>query len=195
MKRILSAVAVIALLQTGGYAGVTVYEDTGYGGTSTKYEVGNHNYNEISRNAPGNDAISSVRIDPGYRVILYEHANYRGRALVLTKDTPSLLDYGANDQVSSLRVEKIPVNGNFTRWSKTGYAGQSNTWKIGEYKNVTGNFASVFIPKGFSVTLFSNANFGGNVIAIQAQNCDVWIEDLKSISPSIKSFVIDKISE
>ncbi len=195
MKKILGIIAGIAMLQTTGYAGVTVYQHVNYEGTSTKYGVGGHNFSEIRRKAPGDDAISSVRVDPGYRIILYWDPNFSGRSLALTKNTPNLLNYGANDQTSSLRVEKIPVDGNFKRWENVGYVGKSATWKVGEYANATGNFASVFIPKGYSVTLFSGANFSGNAIAIYAQDSDVWIENLSSICHSVKSFVIEKNTE
>lgn len=191
MKRILGIIAGLALLQTSVYAGVTVYQHVNYKGTSTRYGVGGHDYNEIKK-APGNDTISSVRIDPGYRVILYWDAKYRGRSLTLTKNTPNLVDYGMNDQTSAIRVEKIPVEGKFKKWENPGYAGKSINWNNGEYANATGNFASVFIPKGHSVTLFSKANFDGNAIAIYAKDSDIWIDDLSSICPAVESFIIEK---
>ena len=195
MKRVFGIIAGIVLLQTSGYAGVTVYQHINYAGTSTKYGVGGHDYDEIRRKAPGDDEISSVRVDPGYRVILYFDPNFRGRSLAFTKNTPNLVDFGMNDQTSSLRVEKIPVDGKFKRWENTGYAGKSATWKIGEYANVAGNFASVFIPKGHSVTLFSSANFAGNAFAIYAQESDVWIDDLSAMCASVKSCIIEKIEK
>ncbi len=192
MKKIFKILAIGALFQHACYAGVTVYKDINYKGSSVKYGVGAHNYNEIKRNNPGDDAISSVKIDPGYRIILYWDPNYRGRSLTLTKDTPNLVIYGANDQTSSLRVEKIAVNGTFKRWNNTGYSGASTTWKVGEYRNVNGNFSSIFVPRGFSVTLFSAQNFSGNVVALRAQDNDIWIDDFSAICPSIKSLVIEK---
>ena len=193
MKKFLCVASVVCAFQYGYGDGVTVYKDVNYKGNSVKYGVGNHNYNEIRRNDPGNDAITSVKVDPGYRVILYWDPNYRGRSLVLTKNTPNLVNYGANNQASSLRVEKIPVNGLFKRWTNEGYAGNSATWKSGEYKTVTGEFSSVFIPKGYSVVLFSKQNFAGNVIAFQSQDSDIWIDDLISIFPAVKSLTIEKI--
>lgn len=195
MKKIFATIVWVALSQISGYAGVTVYQDINYKGTSTKYAVGNHNYNEIKKKAPGDDAISSVRIDPGYRIILYWDPNYKGRSLMLAKDTPNLALYGANDQTSSLRVEKIPVDGNLKGWAEPSYTGKSVTWKAGEYKDISDNFASVFVPKGFSVTLFSKTNFSGNVIAIHAENNDVWIDNFASICSSIRSLVIEKIEK
>jgi len=50
-----------------------------------------------------NDSISSLRVRPGYRVTLYEHAELLGKSLVLEKDTPSLGD-AWNLQASSLGV-------------------------------------------------------------------------------------------
>ncbi len=192
MKKILRVLLLAGAFQCVCNADVTVYKDINYGGASIKYGVGAHNYNEIRRNNPGDDDISSVKIDPGYRVILYWDPNYKGRSLVLTRDTPNFLIYGANDQTSSLRVEKIAVNGLFKRWTSAGYTGSASTWKLGEYKSVNGDFASIFVPKGFSVTLFSKQNFAGNVIALRAQDSDIWIDELKPILSVVKSLIIEK---
>ena len=83
---------------------VTVYQHYNYGGKSQSFGEGYHaGYLKI-----GNDVISSLKIEKGWRVILYEHGPATGRALVLTANTPRLGDYKFNDIVSNLKVEKIP---------------------------------------------------------------------------------------
>lgn len=54
--------------------------------------------------AQWNDRISSVRVPAGYKVELFQHANYGGRVLALTGDTANLVGLGFNDLASSLKI-------------------------------------------------------------------------------------------
>jgi len=54
--------------------------------------------------AAWNDRISSVKVQAGRQVRLFEHANEGGRSLDLTADTPSLVAAGFNDAASSFRI-------------------------------------------------------------------------------------------
>jgi hypothetical protein len=58
------------------------------------------------------DCISSVRIAPGWRAVLYKDTNYRGRSLEVLADVPNLQlvpgdcsHDGLNDCVSSIRID------------------------------------------------------------------------------------------
>ncbi len=53
-----------------------------------------------------NDSICSLRVRPGYRVTLYEHAELLGKSLTVEKDTPSLGD-AWNRQASSLGIFEV----------------------------------------------------------------------------------------
>ena len=62
-----------------------------------------------------NDCVSSVRVAPGWRVILYRGADYHDDALELIVDAPNLQlvrehdcdQGGLNDCVSSVRVRQL----------------------------------------------------------------------------------------
>ena len=58
--------------------------------------------------AVGNDVASSVKVSQCWVVTLYEHAQGRGRELVLTADDPDLRDDKFNDIVSNVLVERDP---------------------------------------------------------------------------------------
>lgn len=49
--------------------------------------------------------ISSVRVPNGWRVTLYQHANFGGATKVLTSDAQSIR--GFNDLTSSIVVERL----------------------------------------------------------------------------------------
>jgi hypothetical protein len=51
-----------------------------------------------------NDDVSSIRVNAGYKVTLYEHDNFTGTTLVLTADNSCLVGAGWNDRASSMRV-------------------------------------------------------------------------------------------
>ena len=53
-----------------------------------------------------NDGLSSVRVDTGWRVTLFENANFTGRTLVLTADSP-FVGWTFNDIASAMVVEKL----------------------------------------------------------------------------------------
>lgn len=83
--------------------GITVFADSDYSGSNQTLLAGNHDMGELG--VVGNDAISSVKVPPGWSVTLFEHAGFQGRTKVITADTP-MLDGSFNDIVSSLIVSE-----------------------------------------------------------------------------------------
>ena len=86
---------------------VSIFEHNNYGGRTQQLILG-YNAGPL---AIGNDVVSSVKVPPGYRVTLYEHAPGNGRVKVLTADTPSLpgfndAQYAANAEGIGLRLER-----------------------------------------------------------------------------------------
>jgi hypothetical protein len=81
-----------------GYKGPCEHSDTDqWGTTSYTYDW--------------NDCVSSVRVAPGWRAILYRDTRYRGQSLELTADAPNLQlvagtcsHEGLNDCVTSIKV-------------------------------------------------------------------------------------------
>ncbi len=83
--------------------GVTLYEDKYYAGRSEKFLEDTRN---LANHYLHQDMATSVRVDPGCRVILFEHPDYQGRSQVLTESVNNLAgSQVANDAVSSLRVD------------------------------------------------------------------------------------------
>ncbi|XP_064391057.1 epidermal differentiation-specific protein-like [Halichondria panicea] len=103
----------------------TVYQDVNYKGKSLILGVGKYDIDYITKNL-GNDVISSAR--PA-EISLFEHANYDGKRMQLSKDTPTLVPLGFNDIVSSIEV----IFGDWTVYEHVDYKGKSLDLKVGKY--------------------------------------------------------------
>lgn len=87
---------------TRGRGSVELYEHSNYRGSKQSIGIGNYNVNQIRI---GNDKLSSMRIPRGYKVRVYEHANFRGRY----KDfygSSAFVGNAWNDKISSIKVMK-----------------------------------------------------------------------------------------
>jgi hypothetical protein len=88
---------------------VTVYQHGGFAGRAQSFGIGRHDMDELEK-IVGNDQVSSLRVQKGYKARLFEHAGYKGREVQfyagshdISKVTGSGLE---NDSLSSLIVEK-----------------------------------------------------------------------------------------
>jgi hypothetical protein len=86
---------------------ITVYQDCNFGGYAVKLPPGSYDLAELNRRGIRNDDLSALRVPPGWKVTLYEHAGFSGRSLVVTTDNRCLVEAGFNDLTSSLRVERL----------------------------------------------------------------------------------------
>jgi hypothetical protein len=85
---------------------VAVYADGDFNGNAQAFwGVGNYDVSALA--VVGNDAMSAIRVRPGYKVTLYEHSGFSGASTVVTTDIPNLTSLGFNDRVSSMRIESI----------------------------------------------------------------------------------------
>lgn len=85
-----------------GYGVVTLYRDSGFRGPSQSFSG---DVPDVRLSGFGNDAASSVRVDPGCIATLYAGGDYRGAYVELRDDEPDLgRTPVGNDHVSSIRV-------------------------------------------------------------------------------------------
>ncbi len=97
----------------GGVA--TMYRDCNYGGTAVALPVGDYNLAALQARGILNDDISSLTVNGGYQVVLYENDNFSGGALTVGANNSCLVGnpLGAgswNDQATSLRVQTAPAS-------------------------------------------------------------------------------------
>jgi len=87
----------------------TLYKDCNYTGTAVSLPVGDYNLSAMQARGILDDDISSLTVNGGYEVVLYENDNFTGTALTITGGNSCLVGnaLGAgnwNDKVTSLRV-------------------------------------------------------------------------------------------
>ncbi len=109
---LLAVAAVAAVLALAGPAaadhhepGVTLYRDVRFEGASQTF-LGGDEIPRFESGAIGNDSVSSLRVDPGCQVTLYEHVYFRGNSDAFTEDVSDLSSTEiGNDRASSIQVE------------------------------------------------------------------------------------------
>jgi chitodextrinase len=92
--------------QGGGTPIVQLFQHCNFGGWQANFNgTGNVSLGQIQAAGGVNDDASSIRIAPGFRVVLFEHDNQTGGSVTLTGDNACFVAQGFNDILSSLRIE------------------------------------------------------------------------------------------
>ncbi|TGE21477.1 carbohydrate-binding protein [Hymenobacter aquaticus] len=109
----------------GGYAGSTpppvagvstMYKDCNYTGTAVNLPVGDYTLSALQSRGILNDDISSLKVNAGYEVVLYENDNFTGGTLTVGSAGNSCLVNNPlgtgnwNDKATSVRVRTAPTS-------------------------------------------------------------------------------------
>lgn len=91
--------------QPGGGSGdvVIIYADGSYRGQAASLLPGTYRNMAEAGNFPDN-ALSSLQLPPGFRVVLYEFENFGGRSYTITESKTGFSISGWNDRASSIAV-------------------------------------------------------------------------------------------
>jgi Beta-1,3-glucanase/Carbohydrate binding module (family 6)/Secretion system C-terminal sorting domain len=150
----------------GGFAGIgqppvagvsTMYKDCNYTGTAVNLPVGDYNLAALQSRGILNDDVSSLKVNSGYEVVLYENDNFTGSSLTVGSAGNSCLVNNPlgtgnwNDKATSLRV-------------RTASAGFSLTLQA-EAANVN---------NGMTVETCTDAGGGQNMGYVDAGDYLVW---------------------
>lgn len=160
---------------------VLLYADTVYTGSSQALYPGDY---DLSSLKIGNDELSSLRIPSGWTVTLYQNSGFGGSSVTLTSDTVDLSSVSFNDAASSIKV--TGPSASFPVIYKDGnYSGSSQTLRPGVYSAgdlTIGNdeLSSITVPSGWSVTLYTDNNFGGTAVTYTSNSSLVSINDKTS---------------
>ena len=133
----------------------TFYENSNYGGWSVSLPEGTYDYSDIIAKGIKNDVISSLKVNSGYKVTLYNNAGFKGTSKAFTGDASYVGDE-MNDKTSSIKIEKWDGSSSVTY----------NTVKLsnGKYsiKSVA-NEKYVVAENGGSETIVANRDsYGGS---------------------------------
>jgi chitinase len=93
----------------------TFYKECSYTGTAVGLPVGDYTLSALQAKGILNDDISSLQLNSGYQVVLYENDNYSGNTLTLTASTSCLVNNALgtgnwNDKTTSLRVQAVATS-------------------------------------------------------------------------------------
>jgi hypothetical protein len=157
---------------------VAVFRDCDFNGSawSAGFLTGRYTQADLFYHGVPDNDISSVRVQPGYRIILYENDNFTGASLTKTADASCLVGDSWNDRASSMVVEAIaPIT---TVYKDCNYTGRAISLPVGDYNlaamQVRGinneDISSIRVTAGYQVLLYENDNFSGATATLTADN-------------------------
>jgi hypothetical protein len=85
----------------------TVYKDCNYGGYAVGLPAGSYTLAQLQSRGVADNDISSVRVQSGYQIRLYQNNNFTGTSVVKTGDDACLVDDGFNDAATSVVVSAV----------------------------------------------------------------------------------------
>jgi len=118
----------ILFLSTAAQAQVTVYEHCEFKGKSVTLPVGSIDYNNMIQRGIKNDDVSSIKVESGYEVTLYQHDKFAGTSHRFTKNDNCLVDNKFNDETSSIVIKSTtaPTGNGFIKIANTAISGKND---------------------------------------------------------------------
>jgi hypothetical protein len=128
------------------------------------------------RGIPGKD-ISSLRVQPGYKVTLYENADFTGASLVKTADDSCLVGAGWNDRANSVVVEAVTPTA--VVYNDCNYSGPGINLPVGSYDEDTLRtlglspdvISSLQVADGYEVVLYDGGRFDQTTLVTGTNSC------------------------
>ncbi|HEY8880508.1 MAG TPA: carbohydrate-binding protein [Roseateles sp.] len=84
----------------------TVYQDCNYAGYAAALPEGSYTLAQLQARGIRDNDLSSLRVNAGYQVQLFDGDNFTGTSVTRTADTGCLVDQAFNDRATSLIVSK-----------------------------------------------------------------------------------------
>lgn len=140
--------------------GISVYDDVNYKGDASFMIT---DTNELGSRGL-NDRVSSVRLIGSSKAILYEHNDFRGRALYIDGDMPDTHYLDFKDNISSIKVYDAPLRG-ITVYEHSQFHGKSTflVESIANLKAIDLNdqISSIKLHGPVRAVVYEHANFQG----------------------------------
>jgi hypothetical protein len=90
---------------TGGGGVATLYQHCSFGGYAVALPLGTYTLAQLQSRGVVNNDVSSIRVNSGYKVTLYDTDNFTGASIVKTSEDNCLVDDSFNDRATSVKVE------------------------------------------------------------------------------------------
>ena len=146
----------------------SIYDDIDYEGTMYNLKVGN--YNNLKEQTWLNDKATSIKVASGFKIIAFEHYDFKGKSLVIKEDQANLKTLDWNDKISSLKVEmsnvKLNVEGGFICrvYGDSYFSGEYKDFDLVRVKNLNDwndEISSIKINKNYQITIYEHSDFKG----------------------------------
>ncbi|UOB18381.1 carbohydrate-binding protein [Abyssalbus ytuae] len=150
---------------------VTLYQHCPYDGYAIGLSEGSYTLAQLQAMGMSDNAISSIKVQSGYKAILYDGDNFTGTSLEKTADEDCLTADGFNDTLTSVVVSRNITNEEVvTLYQHCPYDGYSIGLSEGSYTlaqlqamgMTNDDISSVKVQSGYSVTFYDNDNFTGD---------------------------------
>ncbi len=176
-------------------AAAAVYTECGFEGRRANLNVGVYDAEDLLKLGIRDNSISSIKVNPEYRVDLYFFDFQRGKNGYLIEDDNCLSNDGFDNEISSIKVSRVgdtattasneaaqPVaaEGAAVVFGQCDYQGASVALQPGRYSQEKlrqlgiGNdvIASLRVQEGYTVVLYDNGQMRGKGVAFTADdNC------------------------
>lgn len=97
----------------------TVYGQCDFSGGKVSLQPGRYTQTQLAELGIGNDAVASLRVKPGFTMVLYDNGQHRGRGIPFTSDDDCLDDNNLLRRVSSLVIGQTPKRGGSSNTSNS----------------------------------------------------------------------------
>ncbi|RYE15337.1 MAG: carbohydrate-binding protein [Sphingobacteriales bacterium] len=104
---------------------VNLYQHCSFGGYTAALGEGSYTLAQLNALGIRNDDISSLKVQAGYQIKMYNDANFSGSTITKTADDSCLVDDGYNDLISSVVVSKVSTGGWSLQVEAENFANQS----------------------------------------------------------------------
>ncbi|HNG43326.1 MAG TPA: DUF4476 domain-containing protein, partial [Cyclobacteriaceae bacterium] len=172
---------------------VMIYTDA-FSGNSASFSPGYYHVNELGIE---NDELSSVRLFADTWVLLFEHNNFKGRSILLTKDASAdfIAGKGFDNVASSMIVGTSDMPLPEVTIYRDNFANPLRSLVPGEYpvlENFNDQLSSLKIPRGLRVTLFEDVAFGGRSVTINTSVGDDFLRTNK-FDNAVSSIKVEQV--
>ncbi|RZL00724.1 MAG: carbohydrate-binding protein, partial [Pedobacter sp.] len=176
-------------------SGITiVYKDCNYSGNAVGLSVGDYNYGALNTRGVANEDISSLTVNSGYEVVLYENDNFTGASIVIKSNNSCLVAQGWNDRTTSLKVRAVAPSGTSILYKDCNYSGKAVGLPVGDYNYgalyargvANEDISSLTVNSGYEVVLYENDNFSGASIVIKSNNSCLVAQGWNDRTTSLK---------
>ena len=170
----------------------SIYDDIDYEGTMYNLKVGD--YNNLKELTWLNDKATSIKVASGYKIIAFEHYDFKGKSLEIKEDQANLKTLDWNDKISSMKVEmsniKLNVEDGFICrvYGDSYFSGEYKDFDLVRVNNLNDwndEISSIKISKNYQITIYEHSDFKGKKTTITSNNANLrtlkWNDKISSL--------------